>query len=88
MKEINETITTLEPWNIDVSYVQKTPQAGTITVAASSEEGARNTVTQMFQDTHELKIIQVYRVADCPQIKDILAEKTASYDSVSKKDMN
>jgi len=85
MKEINETTTTLEPWNVDVSFVQKTPQAGTITIAASSEEDARKTITEMFPNDSELKIIQLYRVADCPSIQDVLAEKRGQ---VAKKELN
>lgn len=85
MKEVNDEIETkLEPWNLDVSYVHKMPQAGTITIAASSEEEARKIITEMFPGDSELNIIQVYRVADCPQMKDILAEKNTP----SKKELN
>lgn len=85
MKEINED-TKLEPWNADISFVQKNPQGGTITIAASSEEEARAVITEMFPADSELKIIQVYPVSQCPSIKDILAEKTTS--TLDKKEIN
>lgn len=85
MTENNEIEVPLEPWNLDVSFVQKSPQAGTITVAARSKEDAESTVTAMFPEDSELKIIQCYRASDCPGIKDILAEKSGT---PSKKELN
>lgn len=87
MKEINNEIAAkLEPWNVDVSFVQKRPEAGTITIAAVDEAGARATINEMFPADSELKIIQAYRVADCPSIREILAEKNPSYQD--KKELN
>jgi len=85
MKEINED-TKLEPWNADISFVQKNPQGGTITIAASSEEEARAVITEMFPADSELKIIQVYPESQCPSIREILAKR--AFSPMDKKEIN
>ena len=49
-----------------------------ITIAASSEEEARKIITEMFPGDSELNIIQVYRVADCPQMGHSAEKNTPS----------